>query len=754
MIPAYSDKRRLRDSVRDIQRKDFKGGVDFNGKYTVYFNRSPSTNQEISGVMYEYNEKEVLLPTGQRYIHSVVGQSEFKLVVTMLQSLVKDIHKANSLEMDFSFKRVYGEMNEWDVAGFLPDRNKRVTFAHLYCNRATKEAFTTLFNELWRVIREVTGSVLKFKVFFPEDPAALLLCIRLDAEAPQAQGLAASLVTYQALYVKEPPKDLPKDPMDLLLHVLKICYVHFERNISKLEAELTHDELQRLKGFKGLSSQQEIDDWHTFASGLSGARSKAWYQHKKAHPWILPACNKFLSPINDEDWDLTPTNTNLVEGGHAEVNRETDTGLPLLLAIRSAQEYDRKVAHNMELSRKNAISENRWNTAKHREAANIARRKSQHKKLTTKNAHLQEYFDLQERLHALNLQRTESLERSKALEGNISLLDTEYNAGGDQGVKEKIKLRKKDLAHELDKRRVIRGDSDRIRTQMEALKTGPLQNIHIPKERPDRNRDGHVGGQSGEEGEHSGSAVHRAGQANASHTLLPAAVANLQTHPDDDTDSSSQTQSITVHPMDIPDGLGEIDMDGEGGMVGFDNRIGQSSASGLDLLSTSSFEDPFLQFDFSTFDTFLHDLNANPPEIPPNIYSPPTDLLSRPVSSDFDGTTYALPPLPPFPPSSPVPSLLPLHEPGSHAHAVPPQDDSHVSATHPVQSSLDPSGSLEHQPKKRKRKLQNIGPVRQSNRARKQVDFSVKLVADGKASPKGDNRRRPRWEEVPSDDDL
>ena len=64
-----------------------------------------------------------------------------------------------------------------------------VTFARFYCDRNTKTAFSRLWGELFRLIPELTGSILKFSAFFPGDPTARLRAILLDAEAPQAQGL-------------------------------------------------------------------------------------------------------------------------------------------------------------------------------------------------------------------------------------------------------------------------------------------------------------------------------------------------------------------------------------------------------------------------------------------------------------------------------------------------------------------------------------------------------------------------------------
>ena len=60
------------------------------------------------------------------------------------------------------------------------------TFASLYCNRFTHEAFLQLWTEFLDAVRRVTGRSLKLQPF---DLDGSLRVILLDGEAAQAQGL-------------------------------------------------------------------------------------------------------------------------------------------------------------------------------------------------------------------------------------------------------------------------------------------------------------------------------------------------------------------------------------------------------------------------------------------------------------------------------------------------------------------------------------------------------------------------------------
>ena len=73
--------------------------------------------------MHHVNTVEEVLPVSERYIHTVVTKGEIRLVVTMHPQIVKHIHSVRFLAIDYTFKQVHGDMNEWEVAGNL-DRYK------------------------------------------------------------------------------------------------------------------------------------------------------------------------------------------------------------------------------------------------------------------------------------------------------------------------------------------------------------------------------------------------------------------------------------------------------------------------------------------------------------------------------------------------------------------------------------------------------------------------------------------------------
>ena len=71
------------------------------------------------GVQYENDTLEPQLAADKQYIHCVTSKSNICLVVAMLPDIVKHIHSVRFLAIDYTFKRIHGEFNEWEVATML-----------------------------------------------------------------------------------------------------------------------------------------------------------------------------------------------------------------------------------------------------------------------------------------------------------------------------------------------------------------------------------------------------------------------------------------------------------------------------------------------------------------------------------------------------------------------------------------------------------------------------------------------------------
>jgi hypothetical protein len=76
------------------------------------------------GLVHEHIERESKLPDKERYIHTVMTKGDIKIAVTMHPTIANIMHAVAYLCIDYTFKRVSGELNEWEIAGFS-ERLKR-----------------------------------------------------------------------------------------------------------------------------------------------------------------------------------------------------------------------------------------------------------------------------------------------------------------------------------------------------------------------------------------------------------------------------------------------------------------------------------------------------------------------------------------------------------------------------------------------------------------------------------------------------
>ncbi|KAJ7774684.1 hypothetical protein B0H14DRAFT_2631897 [Mycena olivaceomarginata] len=250
--PAYANSRRVRDFITTQKKVEYPMGMGW------------------EGILHELNVRQVMLPKSERYIHTAMSKNGFRLVVTMHPQIAMFIHKLLCLYIDYTFRRVEGKMDEWEVAGFLERFQQRLTFGSLYCDTQTKEAFAQLFTELFDTIFQVTGESLKLAPFYPDAKCRVIV---MDGEVPQAQGYAQFLATYNDPSISGIST---RNPNELLPKSLKICNPHFERHIDDLPKHIPIPVIARLKSIMGLETQIEIDAWHKFVAAQEDIEIQRW----------------------------------------------------------------------------------------------------------------------------------------------------------------------------------------------------------------------------------------------------------------------------------------------------------------------------------------------------------------------------------------------------------------------------------------------------------------------------------------------
>lgn len=76
-------------------------------------------------MQHQLTEREAKLPIEKRYIHRCLFYGNTMVAVTMLPRLVRHIHSVQYLAIDYTFKRVAGDTDEWEIATVLERYKKR-----------------------------------------------------------------------------------------------------------------------------------------------------------------------------------------------------------------------------------------------------------------------------------------------------------------------------------------------------------------------------------------------------------------------------------------------------------------------------------------------------------------------------------------------------------------------------------------------------------------------------------------------------
>ncbi|KAJ7798700.1 hypothetical protein B0H14DRAFT_3156797 [Mycena olivaceomarginata] len=207
--PAFADVRKIRDRIAAHRKVEFPAGTGF------------------SGVQHYMQTKDRALPVSERYIHAAMSKGDFNLVVTLHPQLAKFIHGVLALAIDYTFKRIEGDMDEWEVVRFSERFKCRIPFASFYCDRKTKPAFEQLFIELFDAVYRVTGDKFHLCPFYP------------DAKLPS----------------------------------IAMTFIALTRKLRKI---------------LGAKDQAAVDEWHRYCIAQTHTAVQNWYAQKLANPWYPP----------------------------------------------------------------------------------------------------------------------------------------------------------------------------------------------------------------------------------------------------------------------------------------------------------------------------------------------------------------------------------------------------------------------------------------------------------------------------------
>ncbi|KAK6974965.1 hypothetical protein R3P38DRAFT_3478367 [Favolaschia claudopus] len=230
---------------------------------------------------------------------------------------------------DINMRRKDQRMEAVDMAEFRSEAFSSLyligtVIGRIWSNHATRDTFILVWKGIFETIETITGKKLNFKAF---SPTSNLLGAIGDSEGAQAQGLA-DVVILRQMNCDNPVMHFD----DILKLIWKTCLVHFTRGVLGLRDHITDEVFQYLLSFPYLNTSEDIQEYYTFCADSRNAK----VQGRLSLAPCLPQSLSF--------WDLTPNDTNPIEGSHAEDNQIKPTNRPLLEAILLAKEQDAQTA--------------------------------------------------------------------------------------------------------------------------------------------------------------------------------------------------------------------------------------------------------------------------------------------------------------------------------------------------------------------------------------------------------------------------
>ncbi|KAJ7732028.1 hypothetical protein B0H16DRAFT_1770721 [Mycena metata] len=305
----------------------------------------------------------------KRFLQSSLSREGKRVIFGAHPKLLNFIHDLRTLDCDTTFKPVAGQMQIFEINGWMMSVQEAVTVMRVWMEVHDRAAYKAVWEEVQRLVLKFTKKPLKFKGLHK---GGKILGVNSDMEAAPLLGLADALVPTVDI---EPVRAVVlNDPQELLSFILRICYSHINRGIPKL-LEHSSETRKRIFDFKYLKTREEVDSFAAWLQTLTDPHGvlRAWWAHKTMHRWLLRGVIQCLSNIPLEQWNTMEATTNLGEAQHAWNNAQTGISMGVIESFKKYEELDIRRAEEITMRKSTAISRTSRNEVTHRYASRIAR---------------------------------------------------------------------------------------------------------------------------------------------------------------------------------------------------------------------------------------------------------------------------------------------------------------------------------------------------------------------------------------------
>ncbi|CAB5175825.1 unnamed protein product [Rhizophagus irregularis] len=232
------------------------------------------------------------------------------IITCMLDNQAKKLITLDYFQIDVSFKRVKGEINEFEINTYDSKHHLILSFCRIFTNVFTAEGYHRLFSSLFQIIREAKGL-----------------------------GLALHDLDHEKSWETH------------LTFILKTCLVHFERNLFHKTFTISTKNL--IRQIPNATSKEQVHDLLQQIEDTNDEGIKEWLNYYR-QSYVLSSLNKYVSNVDHEIWNKSGSDTNNAEAAHSMANREGKQ-LKLLSAILKGKRYDARCYTTIEVHDKNGV---------------------------------------------------------------------------------------------------------------------------------------------------------------------------------------------------------------------------------------------------------------------------------------------------------------------------------------------------------------------------------------------------------------
>ncbi|KAJ7697071.1 hypothetical protein B0H16DRAFT_1484868, partial [Mycena metata] len=201
-------------------------------------------------------QQQAISDPDKRYLHSIMWRDGKRIIFGARAALLRRIHQLRALDVDTTYKPVKGKLQVFVISGWLASQNRALTVMRVWMEVHDEPSFKLAWTEIFRLVLLLTGQPLRFKRVHR---GGKILGLLSDMEAAPLLGFASALWEEMTLEYRVKIGDVES----VLLFVLRICGVHFNRGIADLKhlSEETRSRMQQLRHLRSPAELAEFAAW-------------------------------------------------------------------------------------------------------------------------------------------------------------------------------------------------------------------------------------------------------------------------------------------------------------------------------------------------------------------------------------------------------------------------------------------------------------------------------------------------------------